>query len=109
MLIQENLSIEEKLRILSDAAKYDAACTSSGVGRKGKEGFLGNSRVDGICHSMQAVTLRFLSAGSFLPPEVLTEADPPVPVPHRISGSVRSGSAHPSNADGKIPSLSVCS
>ena len=38
MLIQENLSIEEKLRILSDAAKYDAACTSSGVGRKGKEG-----------------------------------------------------------------------
>ena len=48
MLIQENLSIEEKLRILSDAAKYDAACTSSGVGRKGKEGFLGNSRVDGI-------------------------------------------------------------
>lgn len=25
MLIQENLSIEEKLRILSDAAKYDAA------------------------------------------------------------------------------------
>lgn len=51
MLIQENLSIEEKLRILSDAAKYDAACTSSGVGRKGKEGFLGNSRVDGICHS----------------------------------------------------------
>ena len=51
MLIQENLSIEEKLRILSDAAKYDAACISSGVGRKGKEGFLGNSRVDGICHS----------------------------------------------------------
>ena len=51
MLIQENLSIEEKLSILSDAAKYDAACTSSGVGRKGKEGFLGNSRVDGICHS----------------------------------------------------------
>ena len=51
MLIQENLSIEEKLRILSDAAKYDAACTSSGVGRKGKEGLLGNSRVDGICHS----------------------------------------------------------
>lgn len=51
MLIQENLTIEEKLRILSDAAKYDAACTSSGVGRKGKDGFLGNSRVDGICHS----------------------------------------------------------
>ena len=35
MLIQENLGIQEKLRILSDAAKYDAACTSSGVDRKG--------------------------------------------------------------------------
>lgn len=40
MLIQENLSIEEKLRILSDAAKYDAACTSSGVGRKERKAFL---------------------------------------------------------------------
>ena len=28
MLIQENLSIEEKLKILTDAAKYDVACTS---------------------------------------------------------------------------------
>lgn len=54
MLIQENLSIEEKLRILTDAAKYDVACTSSGVGRKGKEGGLGNSRIDGLCHSFSA-------------------------------------------------------
>lgn len=45
------MDLMEKLTILSDAAKYDAACTSSGVGRKGKEGFLGNSRGDGICHS----------------------------------------------------------
>jgi len=51
MLIQENLSIEEKLKILSDAAKYDVACTSSGVGREGKDGSLGNSRLDGLCHS----------------------------------------------------------
>ena len=36
MLIQENLSIQEKLKILTDGAKYDVACTSSGVGRKGK-------------------------------------------------------------------------
>ena len=34
MLIQENLSIQEKLRILTAAAKYDGSCTSSGVGRK---------------------------------------------------------------------------
>ena len=29
------LSVMEKLRILTDAAKYDVACTSSGVERKG--------------------------------------------------------------------------
>ena len=34
MLIQENLTIDEKLKILTDAAKYDVACTSSGVERK---------------------------------------------------------------------------
>lgn len=54
MLIQENLTIEEKLRILSDAAKYDAACTSSGVSRGGKEGHLGNASAAGICHSFAA-------------------------------------------------------
>ena len=43
MLIQEDLSIQEKLEILSDAAKYDVACTSSGVDRKGKAGMLGNT------------------------------------------------------------------
>ena len=40
------MDLAEKLEILADSAKYDVACTSSGVGRKGKEGFLGNSRVD---------------------------------------------------------------
>lgn len=54
MLIQENLSTEEKLKILTGAARYDVACTSSGVGRSGKEGSLGNSRPDGICHSFAA-------------------------------------------------------
>ncbi len=51
MMIQENLSIEKKLEILSDAAKYDVACTSSGVDRKGVKGALGNSSACGICHS----------------------------------------------------------
>ena len=55
MLIQENLTIEEKLKILTDAAKYDVACTSSGVERKGKKGHLGNSSEAGICHSFAAV------------------------------------------------------
>ncbi len=45
------VELEEKLRILSDAAKYDVACTSSGVDRAGKKGSIGNSMAAGICHS----------------------------------------------------------
>lgn len=45
---------QEKLEILADAAKYDVACTSSGVDRKGKKGALGNSKACGICHSFAA-------------------------------------------------------
>lgn len=41
----------DKLRVLTDAAKYDVACTSSGVNRKGKKGSLGNTVAAGICHS----------------------------------------------------------
>lgn len=51
MEITRDLSLQEKLHILADAAKYDVACTSSGVDRKGKKGFLGNSVACGICHS----------------------------------------------------------
>lgn len=54
MLIQENLSVQEKLKILTDAAKYDVACTSSGVRRKGKAGSIGNTSESGICHSFSA-------------------------------------------------------
>ena len=45
------LSLNEKLKILSDAAKYDVACTSSGSDRRGQKGMLGNSCAAGICHS----------------------------------------------------------
>lgn len=54
VIYQEKLSIEDKLRILSDAAKYDVACTSSGVERAGKKGEVGNSAACGICHSFAA-------------------------------------------------------
>ncbi len=54
VIYQENLGLEEKLRILSDAAKYDAACTSSGVDRAGGRGLVGNSAACGICHSFAA-------------------------------------------------------
>ncbi|MBQ8845857.1 MAG: putative DNA modification/repair radical SAM protein [Lachnospiraceae bacterium] len=54
MVLEEGLSIEQKLEILSDAAKYDVACTSSGMQRAGKQGELGNSVAAGICHSFSA-------------------------------------------------------
>ncbi|MBR6537582.1 MAG: putative DNA modification/repair radical SAM protein [Lachnospiraceae bacterium] len=54
MVLEEGLSIEKKLEILSDAAKYDVACTSSGMQREGKAGELGNSVAAGICHSFSA-------------------------------------------------------
>ena len=47
-------SIEEKLRILSDAAKYDVSCSSSGSSRKNTNNGLGNAAINGICHSWSA-------------------------------------------------------
>lgn len=54
MIIQEGMSIQRKLKILSDAAKYDVACTSSGVDRKGNQSGMGNSLACGICHTFSA-------------------------------------------------------
>lgn len=54
MLIQESLTLQQKLEILSDAAKYDVACTSSGVDRGGRAGMTGNTAACGICHSFSA-------------------------------------------------------
>ncbi|WP_308753912.1 putative DNA modification/repair radical SAM protein [uncultured Anaerotruncus sp.] len=45
------MDLMEKLEILSDAAKYDAACTSSGVDRRGEKGGIGSCVSAGICHS----------------------------------------------------------
>ena len=45
------MDIMEKLELLTDAAKYDVACTSSGVDRGGVKGQLGTSVACGICHS----------------------------------------------------------
>ena len=44
----------KKLEVLTDAAKYDVACTSSGVDRSGRPGALGNAVKAGICHSFAA-------------------------------------------------------
>lgn len=48
------MDIMQKLEILTDAAKYDVACTSSGVERAGKKGQLGNTVAAGLCHSFAA-------------------------------------------------------
>lgn len=47
-------TIMQKLEILSDAAKYDVSCTSSGVNRKGNGKDMGNCISAGICHSFAA-------------------------------------------------------
>ena len=50
------MDIMDKLTILADSAKYDAACTSSGVTRKGPVNGkgLGNVVPAGCCHSFSA-------------------------------------------------------
>ncbi len=50
----EGMSLMEKLGILSDAAKYDVSCSSSGVERRGDGTGIGNTSRAGICHSFGA-------------------------------------------------------
>jgi putative DNA modification/repair radical SAM protein len=45
------IDIKSKLKILSDAAKYDVSCSSSGSNRKNKKGGIGDASVNGICHT----------------------------------------------------------
>lgn len=45
------MDIKTKLEILSDAAKYDVSCSSSGSNRSSKKGSLGSTETSGICHS----------------------------------------------------------
>lgn len=48
------MELLEKLTILTDAAKYDAACTSSGLDRTNRRGGLGSTMAAGCCHSFSA-------------------------------------------------------
>lgn len=45
------MNINEKLKILSGAAKYDVSCSSSGSNRQNTKNGIGNSSINGICHS----------------------------------------------------------
>lgn len=55
MLTSISADIMEKLKILSDAAKFDVACTSSGASRSGNGTDMGSAFASGICHSFTAV------------------------------------------------------
>ena len=48
------MDVEEKLRILSMAAKYDVSCSSSGSSRPNQKGGIGSAESSGICHSWSA-------------------------------------------------------
>lgn len=48
------MEVLEKLTILADSAKYDVACTSSGVDREGDATGLGSTVAAGICHTFSA-------------------------------------------------------
>ena len=48
------MELLDKLTILADAAKYDAACTSSGLDRTSRPGGLGSTMAAGCCHSFSA-------------------------------------------------------
>ena len=54
MLTAISADIMEKLKILSDAAKFDVACTSSGASRSGNGNDMGSAFASGICHSFTA-------------------------------------------------------
>ncbi len=45
------MDLSEKLKILTDGAKYDVACTSSGVDRSNKGKGMGDAHACGICHT----------------------------------------------------------
>ena len=48
------MEIMDKLTILADAAKYDAACTSSGLDRQARAGRMGSATMAGCCHTFSA-------------------------------------------------------
>jgi len=52
--IEQPMDMLQKLEILADAAKYDVACTSSGVDRRNDGRGIGNCISPGICHSFSS-------------------------------------------------------
>lgn len=51
---KSDMTLMEKLEILTDSAKYDVSCSSSGVERRGNGKDMGNCVKAGICHSFSS-------------------------------------------------------
>lgn len=47
----ESKTVQQKLEVLADAAKYDVSCASSGSNRKNAAKGIGNGMACGVCHS----------------------------------------------------------
>lgn len=52
--VAPQMSVADKLRILTEAAKYDVSCSSSGSSRQNNGTGLGNTVAAGLCHSFGA-------------------------------------------------------
>lgn len=48
------MDLKKKLGILTEAAKYDVSCSSSGSDRKHQKNLIGNTSLPGVCHSWAA-------------------------------------------------------
>jgi putative DNA modification/repair radical SAM protein len=48
------MTVNDKIGVLADAAKYDASCSTAGSARKNTAGSLGTGVVGGICHAWSA-------------------------------------------------------
>jgi len=54
LMPERDMPLMDKLAVLTDSAKYDVACTSSGVDRRGNGKSIGNCVAAGICHSFSS-------------------------------------------------------
>lgn len=48
------LTLEDRINILAESARYDVSCSSSGSSRANRPGGVGNAAVSGICHTWTA-------------------------------------------------------
>ena len=65
------MELLDKLTILADAAKYDAACTSSGLDRAGRPARSSPLEVHAASYLAASARMVSLSSSSTLPPPLL--------------------------------------